>query len=134
MTPGIYLDENVADGLGAALRARGLDLLTTTEAERKGATDPQQLLFALDTDRLLVTHNNADFRMLHEALVIWAGRWGVLDRVRHRGILIIDQGKPRRGGLSILTMVGIVEALATELPLDNRLFVWNDRLGLREDG
>lgn len=134
MTDRFYLDENMAEGLGVALRNVGFDAVTTAEVGRKGATDPRQLLFATETARVLITHNNADFRMLHEALTLWAERWLALDRLRHRGILIIEQGAPRRGGLSVPTMVAIVRSLPLAESLDNRIFAWNDRLGLHESG
>jgi hypothetical protein len=122
----------MAEGLGSALRELGLDAVTTAEAGRKGATDPRQLLFATEAERILITHNNADCRMLHEALALWAVWWNALDRVRHSGILIIEQGAPRRGGLGVPTMIAIVRALPAGESMTNRLFAWNDRRGLHE--
>ena len=132
MADRFYLDENMAEGLAAALRGLGLDTIITAEMGRKGATDPHQPMSAVEPDRVLITHNNADFRMLHEALFLWASRWNVLDRRRHPGILIIEQGAPRRGGLGAATMLDIVRALRSEGDLSDRLFAWNDQLGLHE--
>ena len=52
--PGLYPDEDVqSEALIQALRARGLSVLTTTEARMSNHTDEDQLLFALAQSRVL---------------------------------------------------------------------------------
>ena len=47
------------------LRARGVDVLTTVEANRCGATDQDQLAFAIQQGRSIYTFNVGDFALLH---------------------------------------------------------------------
>ncbi len=74
----LFLDENVDEGLDAALRRYGYDVLTTTEAGRKGCHDEDQLRYAAAEGRALLSHNVADFARLHE---LWrvkeADHWGI---------------------------------------------------------
>jgi len=64
--PDLYLDEDTqSDALIAALRSRGINLQTTSEAGRCGRTDDEQLRFAASFKRVLVTSNIADFARLH---------------------------------------------------------------------
>lgn len=61
----LYLDENVALGLAKALRERGYDVLHAQEIGKKGASDEEQLEFAIQTGRVILTHNIRDFLDLH---------------------------------------------------------------------
>lgn len=61
----LYLDENVDLLVAAMLRAQGFDVVTTHESHRQGASDPEQLAFAVQQRRCLVTHNRNDFVSLH---------------------------------------------------------------------
>lgn len=42
-----YLDENVANAVAEGLRNRGIDVLTTHEADKRGTTDDEQITYAL---------------------------------------------------------------------------------------
>ncbi len=44
-----------------ALKLRGYDVLTTREADKRGLTDIAQLEYASSEERILITHNIADF-------------------------------------------------------------------------
>lgn len=128
--PRFSLDENVSERVLPALHRFGLDVVTTTQLGLKGATDPRQLLVATQLGRVLVTHNGADFRMLHETLGRWAEAWDVGHLVRHAGILIIVQ----ESRMQATTMAAIVDRLAREdEAITNRLFAWNRRQGLIEE-
>lgn len=48
------------------LRARGIDVLTTVEANRCGTTDAAQLIFATQHARSIYTFNVGDFARLHD--------------------------------------------------------------------
>jgi hypothetical protein len=61
----LYLDEDVPEAVALALRLRGFDVLTTREADNKGLTDRHQRVFASSVERILLTHNIADFARLH---------------------------------------------------------------------
>jgi predicted nuclease of predicted toxin-antitoxin system len=65
----LYLDENVPMSAATNLRSRGHDATTAQEAGLKGASDDQQMAFAIQSNRTLVTSNVrhflAIFRSLH---------------------------------------------------------------------
>ena len=61
----IYSDEDVANLVANLLRGRGLDVLTTIEADKSGSSDAEQLAYAASMDRCILTHNRVDFERLH---------------------------------------------------------------------
>ena len=65
----LYLDEDVSAVVGAILRARGHDVLTTNDAAHLGASDDQQLTFAMSEGRAIVTHNRVDFERFAQEYV-----------------------------------------------------------------
>jgi predicted nuclease of predicted toxin-antitoxin system len=79
----LYIDEDVDVGLAAALRQRGIEVLTTQEAGHLGWRDEDQLAFATQEGRVFFTHNRGDFARLHTEM-IREGR-------SHAGIILSDQ-------------------------------------------
>jgi predicted nuclease of predicted toxin-antitoxin system len=79
----LYLDENVPEAIGAAMRLRGYDVTTVRDAERKGVSDLDQLRYASLQKRVLITFNVADFVKLHEEFLS-SGH-------KHSGILLSKQ-------------------------------------------
>ena len=73
------------------LRAESHDVLTARQAGRAAASDAEQLLWASDEGRTLVTHNEDDFELLHDAWARWSSAWGV--DARHAGIIVIPQAR-----------------------------------------
>jgi hypothetical protein len=67
----VYLDEDVDVLLAPLLAAHGIDCLTTVAAGNLSRTDEEQLTFAFQETRLLITHNHTDFENLATA---WWGR------------------------------------------------------------
>jgi len=61
----LFLDEDVHSGLAHALRQRGYDAIHAQELERKGRSDLDQLLFAIEQERCLFTFNVKDFVIFH---------------------------------------------------------------------
>ncbi len=62
----LYIDEDAAENaVVVGLRARGVDVLTTVEAKRCGATDQDQLSFATQQGRSIYTFNVGHFASLH---------------------------------------------------------------------
>ena len=57
----LLLDEDVWAGLAMALRDRGIDAISVHELGRTGLSDQEQLVFAVQEGRALLTHNIADF-------------------------------------------------------------------------
>jgi len=51
--------------LAVALRKRGYDVVHVQELDRKGRTDPEQLEYAVENGRCLMSFNVKDFVILH---------------------------------------------------------------------
>lgn len=116
-TRALYLDECVDHRLAAALMANGYDVLTVQQAKRVSDEDEDQLVFATQQGRLLLSHNQLDFRRRHAAFER-AGR-------PHGSILLIPQTVPltrleTRAHLMLdwVTAAGVWRS---------RLFTWSDR-------
>lgn len=60
----LYLDEDVDVLIATLIRVWGFDVLTTVAAGNLGKRDREQLAYAQETGRTLVTHNRADFERL----------------------------------------------------------------------
>ena len=79
----LYFDENVPEAIAVAVRLRGYDVATVKDAERRAASDLDQLRYASLQKRILFTFNVADFVKLHEEFTA-TGR-------HHSGILLSKQ-------------------------------------------
>lgn len=79
----LYLDEDVPLSFGEALRTRGVDALSTQKAGNKGFTDLEQLQFAVEHGRVIITHNKKDFMLLHKNYLEL--------KKQHHGIILTDQ-------------------------------------------
>lgn len=60
----LYLDEDVNVLVADLLKARGFDVLTVRDAGQLQASDEEQLAYAVNHERTMVTHNRADFEEL----------------------------------------------------------------------
>ena len=56
----LYLDEDVDPLLASVLRERGIDCLSTREASNLGRSNAEQLAFATDHSRTILTLNVRD--------------------------------------------------------------------------
>jgi predicted nuclease of predicted toxin-antitoxin system len=110
----LYFDENVPEAIAAAVRLRGYDVITVRDAERKAASDLDQLRYASLQKRVLFTFNVADFAKLHDEFMA-TGR-------HHSGILLSKQ-------LPVRIVVKRLLKLLSRLPVDeieNNIFWLND--------
>lgn len=65
VTVQLLLDEHYAEAIAAALRATGHDVVAAvSDAELRGASDPELFRHAAETSRRIVTENVKDFRPL----------------------------------------------------------------------
>jgi Domain of unknown function (DUF5615) len=80
----VYIDEDAMDSdLVAALRSRGVTVVTAFEAGLVGYNDEEQLSFAAASNCVLYTFNVSDFYNLHT-------QWLVAAR-EHAGIILAHQ-------------------------------------------
>jgi hypothetical protein len=78
----LYVDEDAGENAVVdGLRARGVDVLTTVEANRCGTTDADQLAFAIQQGRSIYTFNVGDFALLH--------REHIQQGIDHAGIIVV---------------------------------------------
>lgn len=113
-----YCDEDVTLALVPLLRERGHSATDTDTEGRKGAPDSHQVLYAAERGWTFLTHNRDDYRLLHDAWLLWSYRWGVMPR--HSGILILSQ----RTGAAI--NVELVHTLVydPDVRIANSLYDW----------
>lgn len=92
-----HLDESVSNAVAVGLRRYGIDVTTTSEVGLIGATDQEQIAFAISENRILVTHDD-DFVILHSR------------GITHTGIAYCDQ-KRRSIGEILNTLILIWEVI-----------------------
>jgi hypothetical protein len=101
----LYLDEDANDrSLVAALRSRGIDVLTPPEANLMAASDGVQLDYATRSGRIIFTYNVRDFARLH-AEYLSAGQ-------HHTGIIVSEQAPVG------VTMRRLLKLINTRAPAD----------------
>jgi predicted nuclease of predicted toxin-antitoxin system len=76
----LYLDEDVRPLLARLLRERGYDAVSAIERKHIGITDEEQILHAINEQRVLLTHNIRHFVKLHK-----------MYQDKHFGILLSGQ-------------------------------------------
>ncbi len=75
----LFLDEDIHTGLSHALRQRGYDVVHAQDLKRKGKSDSEQLAFAVQEERCLVTFNVRDFVKLHNQYAEQGQEhWGII--------------------------------------------------------
>jgi hypothetical protein len=77
------------------------------------------------TDRgwIVLTHNRADFTMLHDAWHLWAHAWRV--NPKHAGIIVLEQVDPSRHA----EVATLTHELCKQALLLNTLFDWKPTTG-----
>ncbi len=76
----LYLDENVDIALASALQRRGFDVVTARDRRKLGAGDREHLALAASEERVVLTHDVADYIRLHR-------QW-LEQREEHAGIIV----------------------------------------------
>lgn len=95
----LYLDEDVSVLVAELVRARGFVALTTRDAGRLHTSDVDQLAYAVNHHKTLLTHNRADFETLSQTYAATGQTHaGIIIAVRHppyeivrRLLLILNQ-------------------------------------------
>lgn len=93
----LYLDEDVSARVAEMLASRGFQVLTTVKAGRLGASDAEQMEFACEQGRVLVTHNRRDFELLVQEYFAKG--------IAHVGIIFAVRRPPRDLTLRLLELL-----------------------------
>ena len=102
----LYLDRHIKKQLAIDLRERGFDVVTTEEAGLDTAPDDEQLAFATQENRAILTFNIRDFAPLHET-------WSASGRA-HSGIIVSQQLGSREYGLLLARMLRFLDQFSAE--------------------
>ena len=95
-----HLDEHIHGAIAHGLRRRGIDVTTTAEADLVSSSDEEQLSFARNANRVLVTCD-ADFLRLHAKSNAHAG-------------IVYSRDQSRSIGELLAALVALWEQLAAE--------------------
>jgi len=79
----LYLDEDVDTKLAPVLRQLGWDTITVADVNRRGLDDEDQLLYATENERTILTHNTSDYTKLNKLF------WN--KSLTHHGIIVAPQ-------------------------------------------
>ncbi len=85
----VLLDNDVPILLARFLNERGHDAVTARDLGTQQLQDFEQLVIASRDDRVFISHNGKDFRLLDGAWKTWTREWN-LD-FKHSGIVILPQ-------------------------------------------
>jgi hypothetical protein len=109
-----HIDNDVPVAVAHELLARGHSAFTARDLGLMSAPDPVHLQHAARNNRILVTHNKRDFRLLHQAWTTWFATRA------HSGILVIKQQ-----ALLAPDMADAIDTFVrTGQPLTNRAYEW----------
>ena len=100
-----YLDEDLTPKLADALRRKGIDTTSAHEVGNLQLSDREQLAYAAQENRCLVTRNARHFVLL--------ARDSIQRQTPHSGILLCS---PRFTGAEIRTLVDQLARVATQYP------------------
>jgi predicted nuclease of predicted toxin-antitoxin system len=94
----LYMDEHVHPVIAAALRLRGVDVLTTKEAAMLGATDEEQIAYSVAQRRTLFTQDT-DFLRIHAS------------GIKHKGIVYAHKKTATRDVIrSLMLLCQVLDA------------------------
>ena len=111
----LYVDEDAEEhAVVQGLRARGVDLLTTSAAHRIGTTDAEQLTFAIEQRRTIYTFNVGDFARLHRERLQQGGS--------HHGIVVIPDQRYSVGE-KIRRLAALAHASTAEELVDRMVYL-----------
>ena len=82
----LYLDEDVNVLIADLLRGRGFNAVTTRDEGQLQNSDAQQLAYAVNQKRALLTHNRADFDALAQQYQE--------DGLTHYGLILATRHRP----------------------------------------
>jgi hypothetical protein len=123
----IYLDEDVPFEQMYSLKTIGHVVAAARRVFPGGARvpDSKHLDYAVSHDSTVVTHNGADFQLLHDAWRRWTTRWRIAQL--HGGIINIPHAD--HVGVSIGELAQAVHDRLDLGAIDNQMHQWHPRTG-----
>ena len=112
-----YLDEDIPPDVVPILVHYNQEVVHVVESGNRSLSDPEHLLIAARSERILVTYNRRDFRQLHQ---FWTALnvWGNLGQ-RHAGILTCWGQVPK-----IQWAILVHDFVSRGSNLDNQMWEW----------
>ena len=111
----LYVDEDAEErAVVQGLRARGVDVLSTSEAHRLGSTDAEQLDFAVELRRTIYSFNVGHFARLHRERLERGGS--------HFGIVVVPDQRCSTGE-KIRRLAALASRLTAEKMIDRMEFL-----------
>jgi hypothetical protein len=115
-------DANIPQSFAGFLRAGNHDVTTARQLGLTTAPDDKHLLEAAMAGRILITHDEEDFVLLHGAWRRWTSAWGIDRTAQHAGILVLPQISVSLHGWLVQN---IERLLAARPSLANELHLWD---------
>ena len=101
----LYLDEDISPRVAALLREKGVNAVSAHEKELKGASDEEQLITAVNEERVMVTRNRNDFIALTVRFF--------QDLKPHCGLIIVPHSIP---GSNFMLLADLLSKYAKKHP------------------
>lgn len=106
----LYVDEQFPLPVTIRLKVLGHNILTVQEADRRGSSDLDVLIFATNSNRIVLTQNRRDFIRLHNNYPI------------HGGIIVCTEDRDLEAlAKRIDRMLSTEESFANKLMRINRI-------------
>ncbi len=110
----LYLDENVDVSVAVGLQRRSIDVVTARDRGKLGVSNEEHLTLASSEERVMVTHDIADFVKLHREWLA-AGK-------SHSGIAVSSVVAP---GMIIKRIAALSDSLSAGATANNLIFLAN---------
>ncbi|MGI8688437.1 MAG: DUF5615 family PIN-like protein [Thermomicrobiales bacterium] len=104
----LHIDQCLSWRVAHELRMRGHDARQAAEIAMHAADDDEHLIVAARDQRIIVTENEDDFALLHDAWIRWQRAWHIPAHWRHAGIIIVPSD------FTIATTVAEVDAFVSQ--------------------
>lgn len=117
-----YFDHNVSQPLADLLCGTGHTVITARDLHLEVAGDERHLVVAAERRTILCTHNVKDFRLLHDAWLLWSRTWNV--QPIHAGIVIFPDAWPDARAAQELGSL-----IAQGFAFVNTCYEWRPRIG-----
>ena len=111
----LYMDEDILQrSLILALRTSGVDVITTSDANKLSCSDEEQLIWAAEQGRAIYSFNTKDFCRLHSTFMV--------EDIGHAGIIMGVQQRYSIGE-QLRGFFNLIAAKSAEEMIDQLVFI-----------